>query len=986
MHLKYRNLILLSLLLILSRTWLPGQKASFREFTVRDGLPQSQVHNIVQDSRGYLWISTKNGLSRFDGIEFVNYFRKDGLPDNRVMSVFEDTCSHLWAWSVNGLSVYTGRGFYYFPLPPEYEKWLFSYPPSVDGFNNILLLGKSPEDTLLRLVTFSDGIYSDFSKNWPALDTLKIKEFGIDLQSYDMLIIDQKNFLWIWKDSTIYQGSLKNVRHLFRDHGKLLLNSGNTIYSYSDGKFEPYRFPDQSQKYGVNRYPSSHDRRIEIFDGRERYFIELPFNYMSFTLDDENVLWFSTEGNMHRLMSDAFTSFSNNEITTGNLWTIAEDRNGHIFFGTLSNTLIEFDGKKFRQRNDFRQLYKRHISFYKGSRRMSDGDIWFSTDAGVLIWDGNSFSRLKGLPDDIQICYIYEDPDSKTVMLGTGKGLAIIRNDNVRLLTEFTSAGYGVIEGITRGDYGNYWLSGHKGIIRFDGNNSFPVKEDILPVEFTYTLVKDRSGGLWVTSENGLYFRNKTADHFVHGLPEGINQPANSIMVIDADHILVGRINDICIIDLEKFYGDENDYFRIYDETDGFTGGDCLDNGLIKDRSGRIWILTSDKTVILDPQRLIKNPTPPRLNITGVSYETDDLTWEPVDSSGFFYGLPDFIKLKNYQNKIQISFNGISTINPEKVKYQYRLEGFDDRWSLPSGKRFVEYEKLPPGHYNFQLKAANADGVETSRPLEFGIILTPTLWQRTVFKIIVCIFGVFFTICFTLLYIRRRLRRREEEALLRSELSKLQMSSVLKQFDPHFTFNVISAIGSLIMKGEKENAYDYITILAGLLRSVLNEGSVIIKPLSEEIDFVKKYCELQKLRFRDRISFSVRVDEGVDLQKQIPKMTIQLFVENAIKHGLDDRKEGGKVDIAVARNNNSLEIRITDNGIGLNAAARKSKDGPGNGIKMINGLFEMMNSFNTSVSTIEVADIEENGAVSGTRVRILIPDDYQFEFRKVSKD
>ena len=147
------------------------------------------------------------------------------------------------------------------------------------------------------------------------------------------------------------------------------------------------------------------------------------------------------------------------------------------------------------------------------------------------------------------------------------------------------------------------------------------------------------------------------------------------------------------------------------------------------------------------------------------------------------------------------------------------------------------------------------------------------------------------------------MRRKEEEARLRHELSQLQMNSVLRQFDPHFTFNVISAIGSLIMKGEKENAYDYITILGGLLRTVLGEGSVIIKPLSDEIDFVKRYCELQKLRFKDRISFSLMIDKNVDLQRTIPKMTIQLFVENAIKHGFEDRDEGGKVDVLITKNN-----------------------------------------------------------------------------------
>ena len=112
----------------------------------------------------------------------------------------------------------------------------------------------------------------------------------------------------------------------------------------------------------------------------------------------------------------------------------------------------------------------------------------------------------------------------------------------------------GVIEGIAKDDSGNYWLSGHNGVVKFDGKEPVAVRENILPEELTYTIEKDSSGGLWVTSETGLYFRRKSADEFIHGLPESINSPANSIIRMDSDHILVGRVNDICIIDLKKFY------------------------------------------------------------------------------------------------------------------------------------------------------------------------------------------------------------------------------------------------------------------------------------------------------------------------------------------------------------------------------------------------------------------------------------------------
>jgi ligand-binding sensor domain-containing protein len=958
----------------------PAQRSSFREYNVIDGLPQSQILYIYPDSRGYLWIGTRNGLSRFDGVEFVNYFRTDGLPDNLITSVFEDRGKILWAISNRGLSRYNGNRFEYFPPPDGLAEGSFAYPTSVDTLNNIYLLANLREKNIQKIMLFRNGTYEEYSRNFPPLDTLKIQNFFLDNSTGSMLILDKHMTIWIWKNNVLKSMSGRKFTYMYQEHNNLMARSNDSLFIYSAGKFEFYHFIPGKEGYSIDPFQSSSGREVELFHGKQGIVINLPFTFSSFTIDNEKTLWFTTEGNMYHYLSPAFRTFDNEDIGGPNFWALAEDRNGHFFFGSLYNTLFEFDGKEFHERKEFRSLFKREIAFFKGSRRMSNGDVWFSTNSGVLIWDGCSFSVIKELPEDTQICYIYEDPDNKEVMLGTEKGLFIIRNNNLELINDFTDNGLGVIEGITKDKSGTYWLSGHNGIVRFDGKNAARAYGKMLPQEFTYTIISDTAGGLWVTSETGLYYRGKSSDTFLPGLPESVNSPANSIILMDNRHILTGRVKDICIIDLKKFYNKEKDYFRMYDKSDGFIGGDCLDNGIIRDRSGKFWILTSDNCVVLDPSQLRKNDFPPKVNITGIYYQTDSLTWNPVNETNFFYGLPDIIRLHSFQNKIKIAFNGISTTNPEKVKLQYRLEGYADKWSEASGKRFVIYEKLPPGHYRFYLRAFNADGVESVSPLEVGITMVPAFWQRTVSRIIIYLLAVLLAVSLSLYLIRRRTSRKEAETRMKNELTQLQMSSVLRQFDPHFTFNVISAIGSLIMKGEKENAYDYITILGGLLRTVLGEGSVIIKPLSDELDFVRRYCELQKLRFLDRISFSLTIDKNVDLQRTIPKMTIQLFVENAIKHGFENRYEGGRVEVDIKKADHSIIIMIADNGIGRAAASRQITEGTGNGLKMITGLFDVMNSYNKSKSTIEITDLQENNYPAGTSVVIEIPDDFRFEF------
>jgi hypothetical protein len=449
---------------------------------------------------------------------------------------------------------------------------------------------------------------------------------------------------------------------------------------------------------------------------------------------------------------------------------------------------------------------------------------------------------------------------------------------------------------------------------------------------------------------------------------------------MDDAKILIGRISDICIIDLEKFYNNEKNYFRIFDKTDGFIGSDCLDNGIVKDEHGRYWILTAGKTIIFEPSKLKINPLPPRLNITGFYYLTDSLVWKEVEELQFYYKIPENIELNRFHNKLQIAFNGISTTNPEKVKLQYRLTGFDERWSDPSANRSVFYEKLPPGQYEFQLRGFNADGVESTAPLSLKFRIVPAFWQTTLFMIVAALLILAAAVIVTVYLMKKLQDKKSEREKLKSELSHLQMSSVLRQFDPHFTFNVISSVGSLIMKGEKEIAYEYITKLSGLLRTVLSDGSLIIKPLSVEIDFVRKYCDLQKLRFKGRFAYDIFIGENIDLQREIPKMTIQTFVENSIKHGLENRKEGGRVDIRIQHFGNDLEIKVTDNGIGRISAAKHLTGGTGNGLKILSGLFQVMNENNAAKSSVEITDLEDSSGPSGTEVRIIIPDNFRFEF------
>ena len=915
-------------------------------------------------------------------MEFRNYFRKDGIPSNVVTGIFEDKNNRIGCISSTGLSFFDGQKFIFYPAPDDKSNISFWNAEPFEPVADVLIGAFDNNLQRTRLMVFNEGTYSAYSEFFPAIDTLDIIDYVNIKEDLDLLLLDRKGRLLSWQFNRLKQISSIRFEFLLQKNGKSLIYSkDNKTFEYSKGKLIAIsenrgEVPDDiflrnffRKTDFLSLYKKGNLFRLKIPNGR-------PTDYI---IDKEGNAWFAGEKNISRLISTAFESISSEDNLSENIWALAEDKKGHLWFGSLYGDLQEFDGEKLRLRNEYKVHFPHDVCFYKGSRTLSNGDIYFSTNMGVLIWNGISFSRLKGMPHDCQVCCIYEDVSDKSVFFGTSLGVYQLKDGKLKLYPEFTGNRLGVIEGIVREGNGKYWFSGHKGMLLFDGKNPVRVIDSILPATFTYTLDKDSRGGLWITSEEGLFFRDSSSGKFLHGLPAEINRPANSLIMMDSSTLLVGRTTDICIINLDLFYKKDAGYFRIYDKSDGFSGDDCLDNGIIKDKSGRFLILTSNGVVILNPQELKINPYPPRVYITDIEQQTDSLSWLIINEPGLFYELTGELRLNRKQNTLRISFTGISTTNPEKVTYQYRLSGYEEKWSVKSPARKAYYEKLSPGFYTFQVKAFNSDGIGNEEPVSISFRIRPAFWQTLLFRITMFLLIVFVSVVttwYTMKYIQNKKREQER---LQSELTRLHMESVIKQFDPHFTFNVLSSVGSLIMKGEKEAAYDYLLKLSGLLRSVINEGSAMIKPLSEELDFVTKYCEVQKLRFKERFDWNIVVETGVNLQREIPKLTIQIFVENAIRHGIENKRGGGRVDINLSNNGSGLEITVTDTGIGRTAAKNESSAGTGKGIKLVTGLFDQMNVVNKSRAIVEITDLMDNDKkATGTRVKVFIPDVYCF--------
>jgi sensor histidine kinase YesM len=212
-----------------------------------------------------------------------------------------------------------------------------------------------------------------------------------------------------------------------------------------------------------------------------------------------------------------------------------------------------------------------------------------------------------------------------------------------------------------------------------------------------------------------------------------------------------------------------------------------------------------------------------------------------------------------------------------------------------------------------------------------------------------------------------------EKESQKRRLVTLQLQGIKAQLDPHFTFNTLNSVASLIYLEDREAAYDYMIKFTELLRGMLNDAERIYRSLAEELQFLTTYLDLEKLRFGEKFNYLIEIGEGVSQKEQVPKLVLQTFAENAIKHGIMPKLEGGMLKIRADRENDYLKLTVEDNGIGREAAAGHSYS-TGKGLKITNEFYEILNQINKKPIKHLITDLyDETGSPSGTRVEVWVP-------------
>ena len=281
-------------------------------------------------------------------------------------------------------------------------------------------------------------------------------------------------------------------------------------------------------------------------------------------------------------------------------------------------------------------------------------------------------------------------------------------------------------------------------------------------------------------------------------------------------------------------------------------------------------------------------------------------------------------QLSHLQNTISFSFSALEYFFPERIEYEYQLWPVDKRFTnVDFFNRNITYSKLEPGKYIFRLKAQMEGGNWEVPAKEYAFEIEPAFWQTTLFKLFYLALAC--CIIFFLAWWRNASIRKKEKIEMSHEkdLLELEAKALRAQMNPHFIFNSLNSIKSLINKNENESAANYLAVFSKLIRTLFQNSDKREISLYEEIETCKLYTQIEKLRFGEKVDFHFDIDETAGLEDfTVPALTIQPFIENAIWHGMLPKPGGGFVTIAVKKINGSINCIIDDNGIGRDTSKK----------------------------------------------------------------
>ena len=806
------------LLILITPVVIFCQQYNFTNFSLDEGLAQSQSYVIYEDSRGYLWIGTEGGgVNMFDGRKFANYTIQHGLCDNVIRTVFEDSRGNMWFGSKNNyLSVFNGTYFKNYNSNHGLEgKFVTAVTEDKKG---TVLIGTLEHglyyfinDSFIHIPLLNDtaslGILSLFVSENGRL-WIGTKRHGIYVNDKPALRLSgdappyfREQFINL---ATKHGLANNQVNHITEDaHNNIWIATKYGASKFNGTSFTNYYQSDGLPGNNITSIELDHNDDIwfacygqgvcKLRDGKFTYFTHqnglASNNVLSIIQDRSLNMWFSTDGGgILKFSGERFKHFTKKDgLPSELIYALIEDRMGNVWMGTKGNGVCKYNGENFTYYNKSNGLCSDLI--YTIAEDM-EGNIWFgSKDNGISKFDGNRFynyNNSNGLSENYVKDIIADTTGN--IWIGTyGGGICIF--DGARFYTYKTENGLSsnFIYAIFEDSMGNIWIgtddagvdmifakTGSRGLIK---NRDIPDESIInisknigLSSNQVMSITEDHKGNIWFgTLGNGINkFDGKNLVHYT--VEEGLNSNIIYLLLADSRGFLwagtergINRLN----------FNTRTGYPKVatYGKRDGFTGIETNLNAVIEDSTGNIWFGTVNGATVYDYRHDFPNVFEPQTHILNVRLNFREIDWtEYADSLSPWWRLPVELSLPYDQNHLTFEFAGIDLKAPEKVKYRWILEGFDKSWSPVSENQKVSYNYIPYGKYVFKVKAVNSQGIWSKNLSSINFTIKPPFWKTWWFYTLLIL-------CSTagiVLFIRLRLKKLRKDKEVLEEMVKIR--------------------------------------------------------------------------------------------------------------------------------------------------------------------------------------------------------------------
>ncbi|WP_410220821.1 two-component regulator propeller domain-containing protein [Pedobacter sp.] len=971
---KFTYYLLWLILAVLPLSTLKAQKIYFPHYTTKQGLPSNNCFFSIQDKKGYLWIATDAGVSRFDGTVFENFTVNNGLPDNQILQLREDSKGRIWFLSLNGQLSYFYNGKIY----------------------------NQDNNSQLKELNFNTVIVSFFE------DSKGRIWFGTNT-----------NLIGLWDGKSLSRLSALSQYNKFQNafiyedkNGNIWAYNENSTFLYTRGNFllvGDHIFP---QSYKTVQYHNHHtflvdNTGLNLKEGPNNTLLftvpkELTTSKLGYIFYDGNELWLSNNHGAYKVNQQGNTEhFLDNEDVnqilkdkTGNVWFIT--KNGIYKMPNKNEQLFILDKEHGLTENNLKSIYKdnrNRLWLGTGNAQINILNLDNKKIENFSIPEKDKFNAIKQLNLNKQENKMYFASD-----YGLGSiNVNYPASKNISYLREKENLFF-VVKNFTFNEFNNLSIALSSGVFTLNDNNlSFSTQKSDFQKSLkgrAYRVFYDHNNNLWFSNINGLNeVRNKSVYPHYQNHPllkkriNDIQQLPDQTLVLATDGygILYYKnnkiLNQITTVNglsnniVNRLFVKNNAIWAIsntginritlHNNVPGITSFDYL-NEVLSDDLNDLYIdtdtayfATKNGLLYFAYKQSIQNNPAPQVYISSVSKNHQDLD----------LGIPNSILQPDEQN-ITINYSAIDFKN-RNIIYRYRLKA-DATW-IETKSRRLDLTSLEPGSYVFEVCAKSQDS-EWSKASAFSFTLKKYFYQTWWFICIIIVLAACLLYLIASDITKRKKNKEQEQLLLRNKVLMLEQKALQAMMNPHFVFNVMNSIQHYINTKNTSSANKVLTGFAKLIRKNLEICTKSYINLEEEIEYLNLYLSLEKYRFGNKFNYHIIINDEIDKDETyIPSMLLQPFIENAIWHGIMPKEEGGTVTIEIGlleKESDCLLIKIIDDGIGIeNSLKNKQKSHQSKGMSLTLERINLLNKIEAKSIRFKV---QQNGNW-GTTVTINIP-------------